>query len=254
MNDKKKFEKYGYVKKKLFTKNQINNFYKNLFLNSINFLNKKTIIKNKSYSFKSFQKILKHLYYREFDNFKKFYAFCQNSLASIELVRSNNFINFASNILKIDKSSLMIGDLTVRFDNLGKSSAHIDFHQESSYYPNIVNYKKSLLVWFPLHDLDKNDGGLCYVPKSHVAGKQFPKFVNTKKNSKRKPVYDNKFIKKNNHEIFEGLAGEVLACNFHLFHSSSINKSNNFRISAAFRLFSSEAKDFKPFSKKILLS
>lgn len=251
MNSFESYKRNGFLQKKIFTKSQILNFNKNLFFNSIHFLNKKKILRNQKYSFQSFQKILKHLYEIEFDNFKRYYAFCQNSLGSIELVRSSNFLNFASKILKVKKSSLMIGDLTVRFDNLGKSSAHIDFHQESSYYPNIGNYEKSLLVWFPLHDIDQNGGGLSYIAKSHLGGKQSHKFLNPRKNAKRKPIYNSKLLKKNNQRVFIGSAGEVLACNFNLFHGSTVNKGNNFRISAAFRLFSSEAKNFQPFLRRV---
>ena len=251
MTDLENFKKNGFLQKKIFTKKQILNFNKDLFFNSIHFLNKKNILKKQNYSFQSFQKILKHLHEIEFDNFKRFYAFCQNSLASIELVRSASFLNFASKILKAKKSSLMIGDLTVRFDNLGKSSAHIDFHQESSYYPNIGNYEKSLLVWFPLHNIDQNGGGLSYIAKSHLSGKQSHKFLNPRKNAKRKPIYKSKLQKKNNQRVFIGSVGEVLACDFNLFHGSTVNKSNNFRISAAFRLFSSEAKNFQPFSRRV---
>ena len=146
----------------------------------------------------------------------------------------------------------MIGDLTVRFDNPGKSTAHLDFHQESSYYPNIRNYNKSLLIWFPLHDMTVGDGGLTYISGSHRQGKLNVKFLNEKKNLKRKPKY--RGFKKNQKKIkvFTGNFGDVLACNFNLFHSSTLNESNKFRISAAFRVFSSEAKNFIPFKKQIV--
>lgn len=75
MNDLERFKKNGYLQKKIFTKKQILNFNKNLFFNSIYFLNKKKILKKQNYSRAFFQKILKHLYEIEFDNFKKFYAF-----------------------------------------------------------------------------------------------------------------------------------------------------------------------------------
>jgi ectoine hydroxylase-related dioxygenase (phytanoyl-CoA dioxygenase family) len=252
MNDNKKFKHYGYLQKKLFTEKQILNFNKNLYFNAIQFLAKKDFVKKPKYSFESLQKILKYLYANEIDNFKKLYAFCQNSLFSIELVRSPNFLNFVSKILNVKKSSLMVGDLTVRLDNLGKSSAHIDYHQESSYYPNIGNYEKSLLVWFPLHDIEENDGGLSFISQSHLLGKQNHKFFKQKKNCNRKPYYSSKFLQKNNQRVFIGSAGEVLACDFNLFHSSSVNNGNTFRISAAFRLFSSDARNFQPFQRRVV--
>ena len=38
---------------------------------------------------------------------------------------------------------------------------------ESTFYPELKNYKKSILVWFPLTKIKTNSGGLVLLENSH---------------------------------------------------------------------------------------
>jgi ectoine hydroxylase-related dioxygenase (phytanoyl-CoA dioxygenase family) len=247
---KKSFKKNGFLKlNNIFDKKEILEFNKSLFYNlQILSKNRKNIDKKK-YSFFNLSNYLKLLHKKDIKNFEKFYKFIQNYIYPCKLSSQKKILKVVSQLLDVSPDSLLLGDLTVRLDNPGKSTAHINFHQESFYYPQVKNYEKSILIWFPTHDIKKGGGGLSIIPGSHKNGKLKYYF---KKNNLRNPIIRNSEILKKKKIDFQGKSGSILACNFNLLHGSSENFSGDFRITCAFRYFSSESKNFEPFTKNII--
>ena len=235
--NKKLFKKNGFVKINPFTKNQIEDLNKALFFNLIKINNKKNTL---TYSFINLQKLIKEVYKNK-KKFKNFYEFAQNQIQLYLLSSNQKLLNNLSKILDVRKDSFILGDMTLRIDNPGISNAALDMHQESTYYPEIENYDKTLLVWFPLHDINKNEGGLG------VYKKKFNKKINTSWNGREYSL--KKALKPTVDYTFTGKKGEALICNFNLFHCTTLNSTNNFRLSCAFRYHSSFTKNFKPFRK-----
>ena len=237
------FRNRGYEKiDKVFSENEILQINISLFDN-IQILLKKKIYKK--FSINNLQKLIVYIYFKKPKIFSKFYDLCQNYIGLYQLCTNKKLIDIVSKLLKVNKSSLLVGDLTLRLDNPGKSTAALNFHQESTYYPEIKNYDKSILIWLPLHDVEENGGGLA------VCNKFFSKKYKTKWTKGQPRLNKNsKILKQLKADfIFEGKLGSILACNFNSFHASTINKSQNFRLSCALRFYSSESNDFKPFRK-----
>ena len=241
----KNFEKKGYVKiNNVFSKREIKKVNVAMYDSLLTFINDKSKSKvTKKFTMNKFQKLMNYAYYKRKKIFQKLYDFAQNQITLYELCSNQKLLKLISKILKVKQSSLIVGDLTLRIDNPGISSAALDYHQESTYYPEVKNYSKSILIWIPLHEIKKNGGGLS------VCSKFFSKKYKTKWDG-RQAIVDPKMLKRlSNDYTFVGKEGSILACNFNLFHASSINKSSEFRFSCAFRFFSSEAKKFFPFRK-----
>lgn len=238
-----KFKNKGYEKiDNIFSEDEILQTNISLFDN-IQILLKKKIYKK--FSINNLQKLISFIYLRKPKIFGQFYDLCQNYIGLYQLAANKKLIHTVSKLLNVNKNSLLVGDLTLRLDNPGKSTAALDFHQESTFYPEIKNCDKSILIWFPLHDINKNGGGLA------VCNKFFSKKYKTKWTGGQPRLNKNSKILKNLKAdfIFEGKLGSILACNFNSFHASSINKSSNFRLSCAIRFYSSESHNFKPFRK-----
>ncbi len=233
----KQFKKKGFLKLNLFTKSQIDQLNKALFYNLIKISGKNRNIK---YSFSNLQKLISETY-KVKKKFKYFYEFAQNQVQLYLLSSNKKLLNYLSKILNVPKDSFILGDMTLRIDNPGISKAALNMHQESTYYPEINDYSKTLLVWFPLHNIGKNEGGLG------LCTKKFNKKILTKWNGKEYKLGKN--FKPSIDYIFTGKKGDALICNFNIFHCTTFNQSKNFRLSCAFRYHSSFSKNFKPFRK-----
>jgi ectoine hydroxylase-related dioxygenase (phytanoyl-CoA dioxygenase family) len=238
------FKKKGYVKvNNIFSKSEINNYLNSIKINLINI----GYGGKKNYRKKNLDWLINDLYINKKDKFSKFYTSLQSNSFTCRLSLNTRLINIVTSLLKIEKESIVLGDLTVRLDNPGISTAAIGWHQESSYYSEIKNFDKSILIWFPLREITENGGGLSFIPGSHLKGQRKYKFDNKIDDY----VYPEikKIIKKTRSEKFIGKAGSVLACNFNLFHASTPNLTSEFRLSAAFRYFSTETKNINPFKR-----
>lgn len=241
------FKKDGCIKlENVFNKSDLKDLIYTLKVNLINigFNSNKLLLK------KNIQQLISELYKKDKKIFFKFYSSIQNNHQVYKLASSQKLIGAVSNLLNINRDSIFLGDLTMRVDNPGTSTAAIGWHQESTYYSEIKDFKKSILVWFPILDISIDGGGLQFIPGSHIGKKRKFKF-DLKKKDYIYPELDNILKKKT--KIFSGKAGSILACNFNLFHASSINLTNKFRLSGAFRYFSTEVKS-SPYIKKIRLN
>tara|TARA_Y100000389_G_C17471092_1_gene531011 strand:- start:3828 stop:4589 length:762 start_codon:yes stop_codon:yes gene_type:complete len=233
----KKFKKDGFVKLNPFTKNQIDQLNKALFCNLIKISGERKKLK---FTYSNLQKLIAKTYKNK-KTFKNFYEFSQNQVQLYLLSSNKKLLNYLSKILNVREDSFILGDMTLRIDNPGVSNAALDMHQESTYYPEIKNYDKTLLVWFPLHDINKGGGGLG------VCTKKFNKKINSSWNGREYSLKES--FKPTVDYTFTGKKGEALICNFNLFHCTTLNSTNNFRLSCAFRYHSSFTKNFKPFRK-----
>ena len=221
----------------IFKKSELINLIYTLKINLVNIGFKS----NKVFLKKKILWLIEKLYNTDKKNFYKFYCSIQNNHQVYKLATSQKLINKVSNLLDIKKESIFLGDLTMRVDNPGKSTAGISWHQESTYYSEIKNFDKSVLIWFPILDIPLGGGGLSYVPGSHKKKERKFKFDSVKKDYIYPEINE---ILKRKTKTFTGKAGSILACNFNLFHASSINLTNKFRLSGAFRYFSTQTSDF----------
>lgn len=226
----------------IFSKSEINDFLNSIKINLINI----GYDGKKNYQKKKLDWLIHNLYNNKKERFSKFYSSLQSNPLTYKLSLNPKLIRLVTSLLRIKKESILLGDLTVRLDNPGVSTAAIGWHQESSYYSEINNFDKSILIWFPLKKITNKGGGLSFIPGSHSKKQRRYKF-DYKINDYVYPAI--KKMKKITSEKFVGKAGSVLACNFNLFHASTPNLTSNFRLSAAFRYFSSETKNINPFKR-----
>lgn len=246
------FRDKGYVKiNNIFSKKEISDFNKSLFNNLVTLSNTNKLSKNfKKYSEKNFQKYLDYIYKKKRLTFEKYYNFLQGHISSYKLASSKKILDTIAKLLNVKKESLLVGDLTLRIDNPGKSAAHLELHQESSYYSEVKNFNKSILVWFPLQEIKKKQGGLMILPYSQkLKNKDLDPRPDNKGRITNVKFNQEKYEKKFGSYIFTGKPGSALFSNFKTLHGSTINESNKYRISAAFRYFSCEEKNFIPFRK-----
>ena len=239
--DKNKFTEKGYlVKSNFFNKNFLKSYKIQLYQNLNNLLPIKQKINDNN-----IDKLLKNLYSKDKKKFVSFYNLAQNLKCSYELCCNSKLTKFVSKLLGVNNNSIVLGDITVRLDNANGKMGLLDWHQESTFYPELKNYKKSILVWFPLTKIKKNSGGLVLLEKSHKK-----KLVYKKLTINKNPTYPeiNKF-KINKKYNFVGEIGDVLFINMNTLHKSGKNKSNKFRLSIACRFISTEEKSFVPFKK-----
>ena len=228
------------VKSNFFNKNFLKSYKKELYQNLNNFLSIKRKINDNN-----FDSLLKNLYLKNKKKFISFYNLAQNLKCSYDLCCNSKLTKFVSKLLDVNNSSIVLGDITIRLDNPNGKKGLLDWHQESTFYPELKNYKKSILVWFPLTKIKTNSGGLVLLENSHK------KKLNYKKLSLNKyPTYPeiNKF--KNNEKYnFVGDIGDVIFVNMNTLHKSGKNTSNRFRFTIACRFISTEEKSFVPFKK-----
>ena len=191
------FKQDGCIKlENIFNKSELNDLVNALKVNIVNIGFKS----NKAFFRKNIHKLLAELYKKDKKQFYKFYHSIQNNYQVYKLATNQKLMSVVSNLLNINKESIFLGDLTMRVDNPGTSTAAIGWHQESTYYSEIKNFEKSILVWFPIIDIPISGGGLEYIPGSHK--KKNPKF---KFDSKKKDyVYPeiNKILKEKKKNFF----------------------------------------------------
>lgn len=168
-----------------------------------------------------------------------------NSIHNIqEFIKSGNIINLTKN-KKLKKIVNILLKNKPKLRNIefflkpAKTGMAAPFHQDNFYW-NIIN-SKALNVWIACSDANKNNGGVCYLDKSHGLGtikhhSSFAKGTSQKipdeilKSLKFKRIYPN--LKK----------GDCIIHHPEVIHGSNSNKSSKNRIGLAISYASVDAK------------
>lgn len=124
---------------------------------------------------------------------------------------------------------------TYLLKNKADQKSKVDFHQDWTY----VDEKKyfSMNVWVALEDIDKEKGGLFFVPKTH-------RFGNYIRSAPSYPIPFKKIFKslEKLKKSVEVKAGECICFNNKIIHGSFPNLINSDRLVLVFTLIPNEAK------------
>ena len=214
-----------YLKRKLFSEEELLTVRKEIISLFENFCNKK--LKE--------DEIIKYVFKNDFDAFLGCANLCQNLTSVYKLLTSCKIEKTLAEI-GIEKSSVNTRPLisfsskdTAKSKNYWKVNAHQD-------WPSTQGSLKGITCWFPLTKMQANMGYLEVVPKSHLLG------YLKHENDSGIPLLP----KKLNFE-FEKIKmnlGDVLFFSNFLIHKSGENKSNKIRLTSHFRFDDCTEKTF----------
>ena len=136
--------------------------------------------------------------------------------------------------------------MSLRLDPPFDERNSLGWHQDSSYFRQNLSGKNGIVIWMPLHDLDKKLGPLELLQHSHRLGP-----LNVKKKKSKSKLYsskrniDPKYLKKYKKLICKELkVGDALLTDLDLVHRSGKNISKKFRKSLIGRYHKLLSKDF----------
>ena len=205
-----------FLKKLIIIDCKKHNFYKHL----QNFPQERTIFEG-----------LKYLCLKDQESMRKIIDKMNVSNVVSNLVNSNSLKEFSYKILKIQNPEDVVFS-HIRFradfpDNFAKEKKKFSllWHQESSYFKNLVDSKNSYVLWIPLMNCLASQGVVETLKKSHLKGKiKHQEYYADPKNKRHQKLYiDEKIL-----ESFEKFhpncsIGDVIISHFNTVHRSGKN-------------------------------
>lgn len=239
--NKEFFKKEGYlVLRKFFDPKIISN------LNCIIFENFKFFQKRKNIQIKNFDKYLIELRKKNKKKFGTFFDSLQTLGLGYSILLNKKILKFVSKLLNTKINCVTFTDMSLRLDPPHDERNSLGWHQDSSYFRQNFSGKNGIVIWIPLHHLDKNLGPLELLRHSNRLGP-----LNIKKKKIKSKLYsakrniDPKYLKKYKDIISKELKiGDALLTDLDLVHRSGKNISKKFRMSLIGRYHKLLSKDF----------